>query len=198
MAHFNLQKLPLKAVGSSTRRFWSARSGLAALEFALILPVMVILFFGVVESSDALSQGRKVTLAVNTLADLAAQETEILTSEADDLLDGVEQIVGVNGGSATIRLVSVITDPDDNVIVHWSRDNAGGQPYAPGAAYNDLPNAALLDPNASIIVAEIEYAYTSNLTHFIIPSVNFDRLATRWPRRAMRVQLCTSPGNCTS
>ena len=179
------------------RDYARARAGLAAVEFALILPVLMLLFFGVVESSDALAKSRKVALAANTLADLAAQEGDLLTSAADDLFDGIEQIIGEDGGSATIRLVSVVDD-DGDIVVHWSRDNSQGEPYSPGAAYDGLPNAALLDTNASIIVAEVEFSYSSNLTHFVIPSVTFDKMATRWPRRALRVQLCTSPGNCTS
>ncbi|MEM9013874.1 MAG: TadE/TadG family type IV pilus assembly protein [Pseudomonadota bacterium] len=180
------------------RAFHASTSGLAALEFALILPLLLTLFFGVVEGSDALSKSRKVALAVNTLADLTAQETEILASEADDLFDGIEQIIGNGGDSATIRLLSVVLNEDDDIVVHWSRDNSGAEPYTPGSAYNDLPNNALLDPNASIVVAEIEFAYTSNLTHLFVSSINFDRQSTRWPRRSTRVQLCTSPGNCTS
>jgi len=179
-------------------RFAHARAGMAAVEFAFILPVLVILFFGVVEGSDALSKSRKVSQAVNTLADLAAQETELLEADADDLFAGVEQIVGANGDTADIRLVSVITDGNGDIIVHWSRDNSGGQPYAPGAPYDDLPNPALLDPNASIIVGEIEFTHVTNLTHLVIPEIDFERLSTRWPRRASRVQLCVSPGDCTS
>ena len=193
----------------SGRSFKTDRSGMAATEFALLLPLLLILFFGVVEGSDALAKSRRVTLAANTLADLAAQETELLESAADDLFKGVERIIDVSGASMTIRLVSVIANPDDddldgqpdgNPIVHWSYDNSpgGGEPYAPDTPYTRLPNAALLDANASIIVAEIDYPYTSSLTHYFISTINFDRIATRWPRRSLRVQLCSAPGTCTS
>lgn len=191
------------------RAFSRNKSGIAATEFALLLPVLLILFFGVVEGSDALTQSRRVTLAANTLADLAAQETELLESAADDLFRGVEQIIATNGSPVDIKLVSVIANPDDddsdgvpdgNPIVHWSYDNSsgGGEPYAPGSDYNALPNAALLDPNASIIVAEIDYPYTSAISHYFISAVTIDRLATRWPRRSLRVQLCSSPSVCTN
>ncbi len=183
----------------SLRAFCRARSGLAAIEFALLLPVLVILFFGVVEGADALSQGRRVSQAINTLADLTAQETEILESDIDDLFGGVAQIVGDDESNMTIRLVSVVADPDTgDLVVHWSHDNSGGQPYAPGSDYSALPESTLFDANSSIIVAEISYSYTSALTHYIIPSINFDESATRWPRQSLRVQLCQSPGDCTS
>ena len=184
--------------------FVSDKRGMAATEFALILPLMLVLFFGVVEGSDALTKSRRVTLAANTLADLAAQETELLESAVDSLFVGVEEIIDIDGATMTIRLVSVVLEDSDgdgtpdNPVVHWSYDNSGGEPYAEGDAYAKLPNPALLDADTSIVVAEIDYPYTSPFTHRFISTVNFDRIATRWPRRSLRVQLCSSPSNCTS
>jgi Flp pilus assembly pilin Flp len=180
------------------RRFLKDRSGLAALEFALIAPLMILLFFGVVEGSTALAESRRVTLAVNTLADLAAQETQITAAQTGDLFNGVSQIMGGAPG-ATIRLVSLIHDPvDDRVEVHWSRDNSGGTPYAAGAHYTGLTDTTLLDAGSSLIVAEVQYAWTPPLTQTIIGPVNFDKTAMRWPRRAPRVQFCIVAGTCTT
>ncbi|MGE0408262.1 MAG: TadE/TadG family type IV pilus assembly protein [Amphiplicatus sp.] len=183
----------------SIHRFAADRAGLAAIEFALIAPIVIFLFFAVVEGSNALTVSRRVSLAVNTLADLASQETQLSAAQASDLFEGVEQIIAQGPIVADIRLVSLVIDPDtDDVVVHWSRDNAGGAPYAPGSVYADLPDASLLDPSTSLIVGEIDYAYVSPLTKVLIPSVNFDKIATRWPRRSARVQFCIAPNNCTS
>ncbi len=188
----------------SVAAFGNDRRGMAATEFALLLPLLLVLFFGVVEGSDALTKSRRVTLAANTLADLAAQETELLESAADSLFVGVEEIINVDGASMDVRLISVVfddTDGDgtpDSPVVHWSYDNSGGEPYAAGAIYNNLPNPALVDVDTSVVVAEVNYPYTSSLTHYFISNVTFDRTATRWPRRSLRVQLCSSPDNCTS
>ena len=176
----------------------SCRAGVAATEFAIIAPLLIFLFFGVVEGADALARNRQVTLAVNTLVDLASQETDLLTADADDLFEGMEQIIDDDGAPISIRLVSVINDEDGDPVVHWSRDNEGNAPYAKGVAYDNLPAATLIDPGASILVAEISYAYTSKLSSLIIPPINFQTSATRWPRSSVRVQLCTSKSNCTS
>lgn len=178
--------------------FVKARSGLAAMEFAFIAPVMILLFLGIVEGSNALSVSRRVSLAVNTLADLASQESQLTAAQLDDLFTGVEQIIAQEDIPATIRIVSLIVDPDtDAVVVHWSRDNTGAAPYAPGSPYADLPDASLLDVNSSLIVAELEYSYVPPITKSLIPQVDFEKLATRWPRRSVRVQFCTAPGMCT-
>src|ERR1700726_967518 len=49
------------------------RSGIAATEFAVIVPVMLVLFFGTVEFSSGIAVDRKVTLIARTLSDLTSQ-----------------------------------------------------------------------------------------------------------------------------
>ena len=51
------------------------RSGLAAVEFAMIIPIMVVLFFGTDEFSAAVAVDRKVTQVARTLSDLTSQNT---------------------------------------------------------------------------------------------------------------------------
>ena len=188
----------LSARGLTTRRLLADRSGVAALEFALIAPLMIMLFFGIVEGSSALAESRRITLAVNTLADLTAQESQITAAQASDLFDGVSQIMGGAPG-AQIRLVSLIYDPiDDRVEVHWSRDNAGGTPYAAGAPYTGLSDPTLLDAGSSMVIAEVQYAWTPPLTQTIIRPLTFQKMAMRWPRRSPRVQFCIVAGTCTT
>jgi len=67
------------------RRFRKAKDGLAAVEFAMLLPVMITLFFGVVELSLALACRADVTNMAAAAADLVAQALARL--EALDLID---------------------------------------------------------------------------------------------------------------
>jgi len=68
----------------SLRRIWlrarlsvmslmADRRGIAATEFAFIVPIMLVLFFGTVEFSSGIAVDRKVTLMARTLADLTSQ-----------------------------------------------------------------------------------------------------------------------------
>lgn len=190
-----MQFRPLMKIAALGR----ADSGIAALEFALLAPIMIFLFFAIVEGSNALSVARRVSIAANTLADLASQESQLSDDQIDDLFTGVGQVIRQGPIVANIRLVSLILDPDtEEVVVHWSYDNTGGQPYAPGSLYTDLADASLLDASSSLIVGEIDYSYAPPLTKALIPNMTFSRLATRWPRRSARVQFCPTPSTCTS
>lgn len=178
-------------------QFARSAAGLAAVEFALIAPIMILIFVGVVESSGALAASRKTLLASNTLADLVAQETQILKSDLDDLFVGMEEIIDTRDIEVTFRVASVSFDSaDGKVKVDWSYDSTGAQPYAPGSVYAGGLNAALFDDTSSLIVAETAYAYSSPVSQKIIGPMTFDKMASRWPRRTARVRYCTAPGAC--
>lgn len=171
--------------------------GMAATEFAILMPVMLLLFCGVIEGSEALSQNRRAAQAANVLADLTAQESDLLYADADDLFSGVEQIIDDRSAAISVRLVSVIANPGGEPMVHWSRDNLGRQPYSPGAPYLKLPSNSLLDPGASLIVAEISYPWASRFGGHVFKGKTMEEVAIRWPRRAFAVELCARAGSCT-
>lgn len=60
--------------------------GMAAIEMAFIFPVMVLLYFGLVDVSNVMSADRKVTMTASTIADLTTQAPGTIT-KAD--LDGI-------------------------------------------------------------------------------------------------------------
>lgn len=187
----------LASIRSVLTRFARAPHGLAAVEFALIAPIMIALFFGVVESTGALSASRKSLLAANTLADLVAQETEIRKAELDDLFVGMEDVIDPRDIDVTFRVVSVFYDAaDKKTKVHWSYDSTGAQPYAANSVYAGPLEVALFDDTASLIVAEVDYAYSSPISHRIIGPMTFEKAASRWPRRTARVSYCVVAGSC--
>lgn len=183
------------------RRFARARSGMAAVEFALILPIMATLFFGMLEASDLFTVNRRLANAANSLADLTAHEPTVTHAQLDDMIIGVTRILEpTDTSSVVMRVVSiqkgavVAAQP----TVHWSRDHLGGQPYAPGSTYTKLNDTLAMPANTSLIVVEIDYTYNSGLTGkvFSIP-FEFEHQAKRWPRRSAKVQLCATADTAT-
>src|ERR1700726_3230086 len=57
------------------------RSGIAATEFAVIVPLMLVMFFGTVEFSSGVAVDRKVTLVARTLSDLTSQSLSVATTD---------------------------------------------------------------------------------------------------------------------
>ncbi len=189
------------------RQGWIKRAvhcekGIAATEFALIMPLLIILFFGMLEASEALTVNRRVSKAVNTLSDLTAQLDTVSPSEFDNLVTGVLEIMNPSDiSNIQIKISSIIPDSNGDPIIHWSRDDDGNTPYVVGDDYTKMDNASVLDAGGSVIIAEIYYPHTLAISsHFFGSPIIFERQSIRWPRNAgiLRVQFCTAPGSCTS
>ena len=64
-------------------RLLEDRSAIAATEFAVIVPLMLVLFFGTVEFSSGVAVDRKVTLTSSTLSDLTSQSPPAGVTDSD-------------------------------------------------------------------------------------------------------------------
>lgn len=70
----------MRQLHTQLRKFVHDRKGLAALEFALIAPFMLLLYFGVVDLANWYMMHRRLVLAGSTMADLTTQSAGTVTS----------------------------------------------------------------------------------------------------------------------
>jgi Flp pilus assembly protein TadG len=179
--------------------FWRDKRGMAATEFALLLPIMTFFFFGILEVSDAMIANRRVVNATNSLADLVTQEKKVSGAHVSDIFSGVASMLEpTNSSTVTMRLVSVTLDvgdeddpDDDRIVVEWSRQDNGSVPYAAGSEFTKIEDSTIVKANTSLVIAEVVYQYHSGLSDRVLGSpITFTRMASRWPRRSSRVQFC--------
>ncbi len=74
-------------------RFARDRSGVSAVEFAFVAPVMIGLYLGCAEISDGVAADRKVSLIAGALSNLSAQVTTISTADMTNILDASTAII---------------------------------------------------------------------------------------------------------
>src|SRR3954469_22154443 len=112
-------------------RFAADRRGVAATEFVMIVPLMLTMFFGVVEFSSGVAVDRKVTLVARTLSDLTSQS---LTVADADLTNFFAASVGIftpySASTTKATLTELYIDPTTHKArVQWSKastfDSAG-------------------------------------------------------------------------
>ncbi|PPJ48775.1 pilus assembly protein [Rhizobium sp. KAs_5_22] len=116
------------------RRFLSERDGVGAVEFALLAPVLIVLYLCAFELMTGFSVSKKVTMAASTVADLVSRTDKV--SKADllgmvDVTNAVFPPYGVDNLSLNITGVSI--DSAKQAKVAWSWSNSGAAPYAVGA-----------------------------------------------------------------
>lgn len=150
------------------RRFWSRargpalrhdRRGVAMVEFALTLPVMLILYLGGVQLQDGIACNRKVTIATRATADLIAQNATGSMSASEvqgNLVAATQVLLPYGAANARLRITEIATDANRKSTVQWSRGlNTNG--YTRGSVI-DVP-AAMKTPGTYYLLAEVTYAY---------------------------------------
>jgi Flp pilus assembly protein TadG len=139
-------------------RFRCSNDGVSAVEFALVLPLMLSLYIGSAEVSQGIAADRKVTLMARTVADLASQVSSISNSDMNNLLNASAAVMQpYSTAPLKITVSSVVIDAQGKATVDWS-DTRNGTARAKGQAVT-LPGA-LTVPNTSLIWGEVEYTYT--------------------------------------
>ena len=163
--------------------------GVSAVEFALILPLMVALYLGGAEVSQGLTIDRKVTLVARTVADLAAQTTEITTTnDMTNILDAATAVIqpySIDKAKVVVSQVSI--DSNGIAKIDWS-DTKNGTKRTPGSVVT-LPGPINI-PNSSLIWSEVSYNYEPAIGYIITgPMTLTDQIYMR-PRKSDKVT-CT-------
>ncbi len=191
----NLTSSAANRISPAWRRLLPDNRGVAAVEFALILPIMFFLFVGTIEFSQALSVDRRVTQAASSTADLIARapDTGMTTAQVDSELQIITQLMRpYDVGPLQVRIISVVAKSTNGVLrylVNWSRDTSGGTPYARNSTYTNMPQN-LLSATESIIIAEASYNYTPLIfKYFIKAAFSLQQRSFLKPRNAMCVRL---------
>jgi Flp pilus assembly protein TadG len=147
------------------RRFHEDKRGVSAVEFAMLLPLMVTLYIGGVEVSSAIAVDRKVTLVARSVGDLVAQSTSVNATDMTNILNAATSVV--QPYSTTLIQVTVSrVDVDANGVakVVWSKTKNGTARNANATV--TLP-AALNTASTSVIWAESQYTYTPAIGYVI-------------------------------
>ncbi len=148
-------------------RLLQNRAGIAVVEFALLLPLMVLIYFGAVETSLLLQVDRKVTKSASTLGDLVSRETSISDAEIADIFDASRLIFQpFSNSAARLRISSLVVDKNTGEVkVDWS--DASGAWSALTAGTVVTPPSDLVPTSGSLILAEVELPYASKIGYVV-------------------------------
>lgn len=176
----------LRALLDAARRFRRDASGVSALEFALIAPVMVAMYLGAAEMTMALTADRKITGSATAVADLVTQDDLITDAELADIYAAGDAIIFPNDPSElSIRITSIRMDINGDVFVDWS-EARGLTPLDTGSL-PDLPNG-LLAPMNSVIMVEARYPFHGPFPKDSGPLLTLSDTAYLRPRRSAWVR----------
>jgi Flp pilus assembly protein TadG len=139
--------------------------GVSAVEFALLLPLMMTLYLGTAEVSQGISADRKVTITARTVADLVSQVSSINNAGMTDILNASSSVMApYTTTGLVVTVTSVNIDANSKATVSWS-DSFNGTGRTVGSTVT-LP-AALVVPNSSVIWSEVSYLYKPTIGYVL-------------------------------
>jgi Flp pilus assembly protein TadG len=156
------------------RRWRRDARGMAAVEFALIVPMMAVMFIGAVELSQAITVDRRVTQVAASTADLVARaEKQISQTEITDIMRVGGYILKPFSQSPVQIIIRNVTSSPTNATIakqSWSCTYKGAgqtQTCACSSTAYTLPGN-LVSTNDSVVISEVTYGYKPVLFDFFL------------------------------
>lgn len=201
------------SLASKWQRLWRGtvadllhdRRGLAAVEFAMILPVMLVTLFGLIGVTSAISINRKVTLISRTLSDLTSQGTTVDDGKIANffaigkfMLTPYSATANPFSGGPLLQTISeVYVDPATSAVrVQWSK---GDVPRAIGSPVPEMPTNLIGKdatqktlPNQYFILSEVSYSYAPSILPGVA-SVSLKQVTYTRPRTSTPVCVQYAP-----
>jgi Flp pilus assembly protein TadG len=179
----------------SARDFVADKRALAATEFAMIVPLMLVMFFGTVEFSSAVAIDRKVTLMARTLSDLTSQSTSVGDS---DMTNFFAAAIGImtpyyNSAVTAATISELYIDPATQVArVQWSK---GSAPRSQASVVT-IPSTLAIG-GTYLIYSEVTYTYTPAVGYALKSGIQLSDVAFTRPRQSTCVYYSPST-TCTT
>jgi len=160
-----MKSISIKAMRkmSAAARFLHDKRGIAALEFALVVPLMLAMYLGTIEISSAVAINRKISRVASTVADLVTQQDAVNKDELDSIMEIGEAVLfpyQTRKPDIWITGINVDSSYPKGGKVAWSRRDDKGNPQS-GAPKGDdtfVPPDLRIDDTFLIRVdAKIDY-----------------------------------------
>lgn len=153
---------PLKTLRQILKQFRADAAGVAAVEFALVVPVMLLLYVGSVEASTLISMDRRVQTIAGSVGDLVSRSNiKIAACDIKDYFQASSAIMAPYPSNNLGQVVSSIyVKPDGTTEVKWSQSVGGATALTVGNAYELPKEMTDIARDAYVIVATAAYAYT--------------------------------------
>lgn len=151
------------------RRLGRDKRGATAVEFALIMPILLMIYVGMVQVCQGFMADKRAGHAAAIVGDMIAQNATLNASQVENVLAAGDRIMRpFSVENLTIRVTSVDQTSGTPKVV-WSQARGDGEalpPLSKGAEV-ELP-AHLLAGGGPVIVTESQYVYQ--------PLVKLDKL----------------------
>ena len=162
------------------------RRGAAAVEFALLAPLLALIYFGLVEVTQGAMTEQRVAHTASAIGDLVAQSSTITSTEVGDIFTIGDAIMSPYPTSGLqMRISSLTADKNGNVTVAWSQAQ-GMTALTKGSTAPTLPSNVIA-ASESVVMGETRYTYRSVFGMVLPQPIVFSETYYLHPRLSTQV-----------
>ena len=116
------------------RRFARDERGVGAIEFAILFPVLVMLYLGAFELTVGLNASKRASHSAGSIADIVSQQSTITKSVLATMPSVAGAIFAPYGTTGlTLKITGIAIDTTGKATVAWSWAQDGTRPYTAGS-----------------------------------------------------------------
>ena len=146
----------LATLNRAVRKLRGDRSGVGAVEFALIAPVLIVLYMGSLEISVAMSVNKKLARASSTVADLVTQDDSVDKALLNSMVNVAQSVMmPFRTDGMRVKITGIAIDGSGVGKATWSWQEDNSRPYTVGSTQT-LPKDLAI-PNTFLVRTEIEF-----------------------------------------
>lgn len=165
----------MKSLRDVAGQFRRNERGIAATEFAVIVPLMLTMFFGTLEMCSGVAVDRKVTLIAHTLSDLTSQSPSSGVTDGDFTNFFTASGLIMWPYSATPINASIselyINPANGKAVVQWSRKNDGTTPRTTKSIV-DIPSGLIMKDSSGNVL-DNQYLIFSETSYLYVPAIGY-------------------------
>ncbi|EJT02400.1 hypothetical protein RCCGE510_27906 (plasmid) [Rhizobium sp. CCGE 510] len=153
-------------MASRILRLTRDRTAASGVEFALVLPLLVMLLFGTVDLGHALTVSRKIDEIASTTGDMISQQNTWSTSDVTKLLSGASFILqpyDTTGLTITVTVNDI--GKTGNATVNWSAAFNTTALKSGTASVIEIPSQ-IQDQGVQVVLTRVQYKLTTPVSAF--------------------------------
>jgi Flp pilus assembly protein TadG len=172
------------------RRFGRDRRGVAAIEFALVVPIVIVVYAVGFEIAEAATVYRKLTDTTVQLANVTAQYTTMTTTDTSNVMSASAQIMSpYSTGSLTIVMSLLTTNAaGTSTTVTWSQ---AYQTTALAKGTAMTPPTGFQTANGSYILVQTSYSYSPIVGSAFMQPIQMSNQIFMMPRQSTTIACST-------